>query len=232
MIAEGIFLYNSGFYEHAITQFEKALLAAEKENNWRVIVIIHCNLGECHFQLKQYPIALTAYDRAYTIAKVKNDSHFLAVIQIYISRVLLVQLKLDQAESHLRNALKLFEQLNDLHGLMIVYGFLGDLKAQTLFPMDGLFYYEKAADYARTLNHLEFEKLFLLRIEALNRDQPDEYGPYPFIFTFPHPSGPPAMSGGQIQSKKLFCPSCDNQVFFGSIYCPKCAIKLPVDYYI
>ncbi len=52
-----------------------------------------------------------------------------------------------------------------------------------------------------------------------------DLAPFPYVYYFPYPKGPPAGSGHR-QAKKVICPYCDKLIDYLSKSCPFCGIKL------
>ncbi|MHA1967682.1 MAG: tetratricopeptide repeat protein, partial [Candidatus Hodarchaeales archaeon] len=163
---EGILLYESKFYEEAITRFEQALIRSKKANIHKAVINAYCNIGECYSRVGKNDDAERNFEKARALAQERNDRNWLAVAHVNLAKVLAENIKRGDSSSatqaiyYLEEAVQLFEQLGDKFGLMIAQGSFGDLESLANNHEKALIHYEIAFETAQILNEHIYHEYF------------------------------------------------------------------------
>ena len=217
----GLQLYRKRRYQRAIVAFQKAFNHAQKTNNYFATVYAYLAIGDCFFFLRNYSDALSHFDKARYLAVQKEDKNVIALSSVKLAKALWGEgdkfdqpyYKFDQVNSYLAEAIQIFNELKDRLGLLYAHGVKGELEEFQGNLEAAKIYYQKASELAHLVNRESLREYF--------RRKSDGDTPFPYIYYFPYPKGPPVASAEAIPKQKN-CPKCQNKLDSDAKICPFC----------
>ncbi|MFX0014533.1 MAG: tetratricopeptide repeat protein [Promethearchaeota archaeon] len=171
--SEGILLYENSLYEEAITKFEQALERAKRANIHRAVVNAYCNIGECYFRVGKFDEAMKNFDKSRSLAESRQDRYSLAVSQVNMAKILGQYVKQGdsasaaQASYYLEEAIQHFEALEELKGLVLAHGLLGEIEALQRSYEKALMHFEFAAEKAQVINEYQFHEFYRQKAQEM-----------------------------------------------------------------
>ncbi len=133
--AEGLALMNNGATWQALGEYEKAeenlLLALQvfRDNRLRLREAQTLfNLGNVHYSLRANDEAIQYYSKAADMFRRQGAIQYLSFVRFALAGVKMTLGRLDQAEIELREVGKLYDQLGDAEGVLLVQSELGHIE--------------------------------------------------------------------------------------------------------
>lgn len=221
----GVELYRTRKYRQAVNVFHRILQSAKEIQDQVSMIYALLALGDCYFYLKSINEAMSYFERARTLAEQIKDKNTLALSQSNIGKCLILkQGYITQARYLLIEAIQLFDELNDDLGLLHAYNISGVLEVSQGNREEAKGYFERGSILAQSIGKKQFQDYFKQRLEEEGEEMP-----FPYIYYFPYPKGPPAASAEAIP-KRINCPSCQETVMVGTRTCPFCGYQFVEQY--
>ncbi len=152
--------WEHNYFGNAVDYYNKSLEINNRLANENAIAMINSNLALIYADMQQYEKALEFFQKTLTIRKIRKEPEGIIAVHINISVVLNNLKRFKESEKHLKEALDLAREQNDLVQMRSCYGMLSETYEKEGNTKESMYYFGLYRDFNELVEGKKMEKAY------------------------------------------------------------------------